>query len=315
MKSAKERRETIESLNRESPIADLEFLIKECFHAHFGSTTDEERLADIAGEQNELQRAASHTDRIGELGDLLSSCIKMAGEQGTDLVTVVKRSLLKIEGRADVYARYGNKKKVAICGITGDPPTLGHLKTATEVLDALGGEVHEAWIMPPYEYRGAKRPADVQHRAAMCRLLEQSDPRLKFFGYEIDHELSGETVLTMKRVLDEPFANMHKFFLVQGLDAANKVPTWHRSQELRNLVEFIVVPRVGYDAAPDAWFRQKPHRFLQNVSVPDISSSRVKKLYGKSDRDPSALDEAATLVTPAIHNYILEHGLYGAKPA
>ncbi|OGL72862.1 hypothetical protein A3C96_03560 [Candidatus Uhrbacteria bacterium RIFCSPHIGHO2_02_FULL_60_10] len=284
--------------------------IKAVFARHFGVTTDAERMSDIATQFFGFRRALTRAGREAEFGDLLAALLVFAKEQRIDPVEAVRRTLAKIERRADIYAQRGDRPKVAIFGGSFDPPHLGHIAVARALLRSKAAE--QVWFMPAYGYIGSKRLMPARHRAAMCRLLEALDPRFKYFGYEIDHRLSSETLQTMLKLSEEEVADRNRLHFVVSVETANDLSNWSRSDELMRAVPFIVVPRAGYE--PDfrnPWFLQEPHVYLAAAKdLLGISSTAVRNAYRAGD-----FAKAAALVPPSIDRYIRRNRLYGAKPS
>jgi nicotinate (nicotinamide) nucleotide adenylyltransferase len=306
-------RARIESINADMTMREIAEITDVTFQTHFGKTTDEERLRDIEREFYEFMRALSYDDRIMESGDLFTSLLKFSKEQKTDPADAIRRTLLKVIGRADLYAVHGNKINVAVLGGSFDMPTGGHVALGKAVLDAPEADIDQAWIMPSYQNHGPKRLTDPVHRAAMCRLFEQIDPRFRFFGYEMDKQLKGETLQTLLRLMNEPFADQYRFHFVITVETARSMKSWPRIEELKRAAIFITTPRPGYALRDDEdqWFRQKPHIYLANAKgLIEVASSDVRPLYAAG-----RFEEAAKLVHPLIHAYIMEHKLYRPQAA
>ncbi len=307
MFSKQERIAMINELSMDSTIRQVVTAVSAVFISHFGITTDASRLEDIKRESLEFLRALSRVQRLGELGDVVCSLLAFVSEQEVDLAAKIKQTLLKIEGRAEIYAARGDKKNVAILGGSFDPPTRGHLALAKAVLDSTIG-INEVWFMPPGNYEGSKRLSDPRHRAAMCRLLEKVDPRIKFFGYEMDHALGGETRHTLLRLLEEvELTEAHRFYFIVSTETASTLTSWPNSDELKRAITFITVPRPGYSPdLRDPWFIQQPHVFLNDAQgLLEISSTDVRKAIAAND-----LERAGVLLTPDVLAYIRENGLY-----
>lgn len=293
---------------------DLRSLVEQVrgvFESAFGRTSDAVRMRDLGKECAELLNAVSYRGRKEEAGDLLCSLLQFMAEQEIDPAEAVAATLTKIVRRQETYERYGDKIHVAIYGGAFDCITLGHEAVARAILEADRSTVDQVWFMPPYQYAGSKRLTDGVHRSAMCRLVADSDPRFRYFDFEVERRLCGKTIVAVRKLLESEFADMHRFSLVFGADAALKVPQYDEGDELLRLVPFVVTSRSGIDVPTDAWFRKEPHRFIQSTELPNISSSMVRALYAASATDPEALQKAAALVRPEVHAYILEHRLYG----
>lgn len=305
-RSDRNLRERIEALPADPSFSEVMELVRDTFRVHFGITSDESRMHDVANEFHEFTRALTRQHRLDEYGDLLSSLFAFAAEQHADPAQAIKNTLLKIERRADIYAEHGDKPNVAIFGGSFDPPHLGHLAAAQAIL-ASTLDIREVWLMPSFSAMSCKRLTEAKHRAAMCRLFEELDPRIRFFGYEIDHKLSSETRQTILRLMQEDFADRYRMHFVVSVDVANSIPGWPGSDELVRSVPFITLPRPGF--APDLrhpWFLQTPHRYLSEArGLIEVSSSDIRQAYRSKD-----MTRAAALLPSPVETYIREHGLY-----
>ena len=300
----------ISNLSEHSTIREVKEIVRDIFHVHFGMSSDATRMHDITNEFHEFTRAVSRIHRKEEFGDLLASLLAFSSEQDMSVSDAIRQSLLKIERRADIYATNGDKKNIAIFGGSFDPPHRGHVNAARAILSC-SLDIREVWFMPANVSMSSKRLTDTRHRVAMCRLLEDQDPRIKFFGYEIDHNLSSETRNTISRLLQADFADQHRFHFVVSLDVANSIHTWAGSDELIRSVPFIVLPRHGY--TPDVshpWYLQSPHRYLSEASdLIEASSSRIRAIF--QTQSFAGVDaDVEKLLTPSVYAYICENSLY-----
>ncbi|MBP7133751.1 hypothetical protein KBA73_00895 [Patescibacteria group bacterium] len=304
-----DRQARIRALSLATPLGELITLVKEVFDAHFGETSDQGRLDDMKREFYEFFQALTRKGRTAELGDFIASSLVYSAEQGIDLSEALRGTLEKIERRAELYAKYGDKRRIAIYGGSFDMPQRGHVAIGKAIVNSDLG-IDEVWYMPAFGYAGSKTLSEPRHRAAMCALLEKTDSRFKYFGYEIDHQLGGETVHTLSRLVNDALADHHRFHFVVSVETAMSIPTWPRWEELIRTVPFIVLPRPGYevDAKTTQWFMQPPHRYLSSAQgLIELSSTVVRDLYAAGEDA-----RADALVTPHVAAYIHEHGLYGA---
>lgn len=161
--------------------------------------------------------------------------------------------------------------KVGILGGAFDPPTIGHTSIAsfmTKILD-------EVWIMPCYQSAFGKKMTSNEHRIKMCELAVQNIENVKASSFEIDHQITGGTIYCVEKLKKE--FPQHEFFWIIGQDNANVFHLWHRSEELKKMIPFIVVPRRGYvDSEKTSWYKEAPHVYLPEIELPEISSTAVR---------------------------------------
>lgn len=293
---------------------ELQAQVNERFTACFGRTPLKQRLDDIFGEAIELSRYTDMKNLKEEAGDLLSSLLQLATECEWDPEELVANTLAKIEARKLQYLTLGRKTKVVIFGGAFDPITLGHVRTAQAVLNG-AHEFDEAWLTPVYGHMNGKNMSPPEQRLAMCELAAKCDGRIKVFDYEVENKLAGDTYQFAKRLLDEPFAkDQYDFSLCIGQDNANSFDTWVRSDILRDMIRFVVVPRPGVPFDPTAqWYLKPPHIYLApDKTQLEISSTEVRQaIRSLPNTDPVHIKELQDVMDPAVLNYIRENNLYG----
>lgn len=160
------------------------------------------------------------------------------------------------------------RRRIGIFGGTFDPPHLGHLVVAEHLRDELLlDEVRFVVANDPWQKSGTQIVTSAVDRLALvnvavglpARGLVASDVELMAGGpsYTID------TLQTLRAA--EPDVD---WSVIVGADAAAGLDTWHRSEELRDLAEVIVVNRPGSATAtaPSGWR-------AVSVEVPPIAIS------------------------------------------
>lgn len=139
--------------------------------------------------------------------------------------------------------------RVGIYGGTFDPIHLGHLHVITQLIEK--DIVDQLLVVPAGEpLLRAKAPiATAQQRRAMCQLaLSDLKPEIAAMV-----QVNPIEVLRMgpSYAIDTVEAVRQNFpedtiVLVIGQDAADKLDQWHRIDELRAMVQFVVIGRPGY---------------------------------------------------------------------
>ncbi|PLR93792.1 nicotinate-nucleotide adenylyltransferase [Bacillus sp. T33-2] len=188
-------------------------------------------------------------------------------------------------------------KKIGILGGTFNPPHIGHLVIANEVLFSL--RLDEIWFMPnqqpPHKHKTAG--ATNGDRYAMVNLAIQGHPCFRTEPVELKRSGPSYTYETMK-ILKEMYDD-HEFFFIIGADMVEYLPKWYKIDQLIKMVTFVGVRRPDYSHVTDY-----P---ILNVDTPmlDISSSMIRK----------RLEQGTTiryLVPEPVRMYIKENGLYGS---
>jgi len=191
--------------------------------------------------------------------------------------------------------------KFLVFGGSFDPVHLSHLHKAKQTLDITYYDI--ALIMPAYKHTWGKEMTSPEHR---CNIISEAlndfgDRRLKLFPFEIDHQMSGATVETVK-LLFSLNADMNKnttAYLI-GMDHANVIDQWTNWEELIKLIPFIVMNRVSVPSLTE-WYIKRPHRMVYSDGLAISSTDIRRKLKA---------GEEVNELTPNTLKYIKEHQLY-----
>jgi nicotinate-nucleotide adenylyltransferase len=199
---------------------------------------------------------------------------------------------------------------IAIYGGTFDPIHNGHLHVARQLIQS--GHVSKIVLVPAGQPQLKDAPrASADDRLEMCHLavkeiqarekfpIEVSDVEIKRNGpsYAID------TVLEIKRL--NPDENLA---WIIGSDAYRRVDQWHRSDELKELISFIVIERPekrDSEKESERDFDDSEEFDALDISAIEISSTEIRKRlqHGES---------IEKLVPSSVARYIAEKGLYAA---
>ncbi len=170
-------------------------------------------------------------------------------------------------------------RSVGILGGTFDPPHIGHLVAADQVLDQLGlTEVRLVVSNQPWQKSRLITPA--HQRLALVEALVADAPGVEASAIEIELGGPSYTLVTLAELTRrEPGT---EWLVVVGADAAAGLPTWHEAETLRRTHRFVVVTRPGVTAPiPEGWD-------CQVVEIPplDISSTGLRAMVaaGRSIR-------------------------------
>jgi nicotinate-nucleotide adenylyltransferase len=182
--------------------------------------------------------------------------------------------------------------KVGLYGGTFDPIHDGHLHVITTLISQ--NLVDTLLVLPAGNPRlrdGAPQATGAQRRQ-MCQLAVNSLPdeikkRVEVNPIEILREGPSYTIDTVEAVAQTyPGAQI---VLIVGTDAYEKIDQWHRADELKEMVEFVVIDRPEFPGQ-------------HNTSVDAIAVSATDIRAHTSDAVPAA-----------VAAYIKEHNLYASK--
>ena len=192
----------------------------------------------------------------------------------------------------------GAPSRVGVFGGTFDPPHVGHLVTAINVHHALALDLVILMVANvPWQKDGTREITPAEDRLAMVAAAVEAVPGLIPGREEIDLGGNSYTADTLRVVAEEyPGAEL---FTIVGDDAAAKLHTWDRSDEVIERSRLVVVDRPGSPVELDDsvdWI---------HVEVPrlEVSSTDLRERF----RDGRPLDY---LLTDAVLEVIEQRSLY-----
>ncbi|MGE7981131.1 nicotinate-nucleotide adenylyltransferase [Solibacillus sp. NPDC093137] len=190
-------------------------------------------------------------------------------------------------------------KKVGLFGGTFNPPHIGHLMMANEVYAALG--LTEVRFMPNAKppHKDLARSATNAQRLRMVELAIEDIPYFHVETYELERGGVSYTFDTMKALCErEP---QIQFYFIIGGDMIDSLHTWHRIDELMELVTFVGVKRPGSEA--------KSSYDVCMVEAPqiDLSSTYIRNRLQQTEAP------LQFLLPAAVERYIRKEGLYGTS--
>lgn len=189
--------------------------------------------------------------------------------------------------------------KIGLLGGTFNPPHIGHLLVAQQVLNFTLCD--EVWMVPAYKHTFQKPAAPVEHRVEMTKILAGSiaPPKhksIKVCTLEVDHELNGNTIHLLPLLPKE-----HTYHFIIGSDQLPSFHLWGQWKELLKILPFFVFPRYGYPNEP--LYVGMTMVNDQSLVVSNISSTKVR------DRIKRGLSTQIFLPEP-LEKYIAKNKLY-----
>ncbi|HEB84981.1 MAG TPA: nicotinate (nicotinamide) nucleotide adenylyltransferase, partial [Bacteroidetes bacterium] len=165
-------------------------------------------------------------------------------------------------------------REIGLFGGSFDPPTNAHLFAAEYARAALS--LDEVWLVlarqNPLKAGRTFTPPEIR-REMLAAALEGHD-RLRLEGCELDRpgpSYTYDTVVHLRR--------MHpgvRFLLLLGMDAVLTLPRWYRAEELRELVEIVVLTRPGVELSRlDRSWLEKVR--LLDMPLQESSSTEVRR--------------------------------------
>ena len=171
--------------------------------------------------------------------------------------------------------------RIGLLGGTFDPPHIGHLVVADQVLDQLGFD--EVWLVvsnDPWQKTVSRPITPAADRVRLVEAAVDGSPGVRASAVEIEIGGPSYTVVTLE-VLRHRQPGV-EWLPIVGADAAAGLDTWHRAEELRGDERFVVVNRPGAPPTlPTGWD-------CLPVTMPalDISSTEIRAMVeaGRSIR-------------------------------
>lgn len=189
----------------------------------------------------------------------------------------------------------GHVERVGLFGGTFDPVHLGHLILAESALEELDLD-RIVFIPAAISPHKTTRPpsATAQQRLEMLRLAVEGNPRFSVDERELHRSGPSYAVETVRSLLgDHPGV---RFLYFIGADNISELGTWHEIDELKNLIDFVVLDRGTGTAAAGGEFPVVGRRI-------DISSTEIRERLAKG------LPVRYLLPSPVL-DYIMTHRLY-----
>ena len=186
--------------------------------------------------------------------------------------------------------------KIAIIGGTFDPIHIGHLQVISEVAKRF-----EKVIVIPTGNPWLKDHTPIasgEQRVAMAQIAVNSlnlDEKVQVSAIEVKRPGPSYAIDTVNE-LSKIYPDC-QFTLVLGSDAATNLSKWHRSEELKKLVDLLVVKRAGVDSSSFDEIE---------IAAPDLSSTQIRDKVANSA-------DISELVIPTVASFIKEHHLYGSR--
>jgi len=206
---------------------------------------------------------------------------------------------------------------IGIFGGTFDPVHYGHLRAAHEANEALG--LREMRLLPagtpPHR---SNTFAAAEHRLAMLRMAVAAYADLRTDDREVRRQGYSYMVDTLQEIRQEEGDVPLLLFI--GQDAANKLDSWHRWEELFLLAHIVIMRRPdSRHEYSGALFREIQERSIS--TPPALRNSRAGRVL---PLEVTQLDISSTMIreqvgaglsprflTPdAVIDYIAAHGLY-----
>ena len=199
--------------------------------------------------------------------------------------------------------------RVGIFSGSFNPVHRGHIALAEWFVQE--GVVDAVWMvrspLNPLKAAEASLLASDDDRLAMLRLAVEGHDSLSVSTIEDDMPRPSYTVLTLRRLRRE--WPEHEFSLIIGSDNWCRFRRWRCWEDILREFRVVVYPREGspVEEGPTDFPEAKEVVIAAGAPTYDISSTAIRRALTE------APDEAASMLSPRVLDYILSRGLYGAS--
>jgi len=190
--------------------------------------------------------------------------------------------------------------RIGILGGTFDPPHIVHMVVAESALLQL--DLDTVWFVPagfPWQKSG-RSVTPARHRWAMTVATTSDIPYFEADDREIRRSGSTYTIDTLSGM------EAGRPVLILGADAAARLPSWHRADEVIERARIAVAPRPGTERDS---VERAVGTHVEWLDVPplDLSGTELRR------RAAEGLS-LRFLVREPVREYIGLHGLYRTPP-
>lgn len=196
---------------------------------------------------------------------------------------------------------------MTICLFQGtfNPPHNGHLQVAKFVLQTCNFDkiIFIPAAKPPHKTLN-ENENEALHRLNMTKLLIKDFSCFSVSDIEFQRKTMSYTYITIQELYKKENLTEKPYFII-GDDAFIKIETWYHSSELKELINFIVLPRDDdYDEKKYKELEEKGYNYKRlNMPEIDISSTQIRELCRKGL-------PLGGFTSKEVEKYIYEHNLY-----
>jgi nicotinate-nucleotide adenylyltransferase len=192
---------------------------------------------------------------------------------------------------------------ICIFGGAFDPIHIGHLLIAEDVrvMRNLAGILFVPCNLPPTKEKTEAGPED---RLEMVRLGVKDNPFFEASDIEVKRRGVSYTVETL-RDIRQSFDCEREVYLLMGMDQLSAIESWREPEEIVSMCRILAVRRPGFKDS------EIPAELAGSV---EILETRQLEISSTEIRKRLSLGESVRyMLTDAVLEYILLHGLYGAS--
>lgn len=200
------------------------------------------------------------------------------------------------------------KKSIGIFGGTFDPPHLGHVGLAEQILNKC--KLERIIFVPAYAppHKPEKPISPFEDRVKMLNLAIKDYPDFEVSTIESELDKPSYTFHTLEH-FSKQFSD-YNICLIIGSDSLLQLHTWFKTKEIIQKWQIISYPRQGYEVdfskLLEIWnekIASKLYNSILDLKFFDMSSSEIRKKIANNE-------DCRFLLSPAVLQYALEKKLY-----
>ncbi|CDZ80410.1 putative nicotinate-nucleotide adenylyltransferase [Candidatus Rubidus massiliensis] len=192
-------------------------------------------------------------------------------------------------------------KKIGLYGGSFDPLHYGHINLAIQILEKK--KLDEIWFCPTSLNPLKKKfpPISIEHRLNMLKIGLAELPFHKIYTPSIQNLY---TIDLVKHILEQQKFSNNLFYWIIGEDTLEQIDTWHKVDELMELIPFLIGTRSLRRKInlPEQIKKRIEHSFV-NIPLMDISSTDIRQRIASSQY-------IQHLVPGKVIDYIIKYQLY-----
>ncbi len=158
--------------------------------------------------------------------------------------------------------------RIGILGGTFDPPHVGHLVVAQDVIDRL--ELDRLLVVPAARPPHREAVLDAVTRYELARKAFEGDDRIEVSDVELNRNGPSWTVDTLEWARREVRPDV--LYLVVGADQLRAFGEWKEPERILGLARLAVMTRPGEEIGRT----EVPHEIIEVTRV-DLSSTRIRQ--------------------------------------
>jgi nicotinate-nucleotide adenylyltransferase len=165
--------------------------------------------------------------------------------------------------------------KIGLLGGTFNPVHNGHLINAEIVKE--NSKLDKILFIPSKHpvHKNLEGNVSSEDRFNMLKLAVKDNHKFDVLRIEIDRKDESYFITTIKQLF-EIYKNAELFLLI-GADAFNEINIWKDSEEILQIVSFIVMKRPGYENINHNIVNTAKYvKFIENPLI-EISSSKIRE--------------------------------------